>query len=695
MGAKIKQFDNVSWKDCRITGGFWKEKQNRNEESTIPSLYDFFKRTGRMDCMKGLYKPSPDFDDAILDRANGKEEGRLLPDGSLVSLSLSELMGEKVAEDPNRIPRPHQYWDADVAKWIESASYSLRNKPDASKERIIDEIVDAYEKIQFDDGYVNTYFTLVEPGNRFHDIWKKHELYCAGHMIESAIAYYEATGKKKFLEIVMRYIDLIDSLFGPEPGKMQAYPGHQEIELALIKLYRLTRNEKYLSLAKYFIDTRGRQPLYYDYECQRDGRNPNKPVAKGFDVRDGYSDGPYCLSQSHLPVREQGKAVGHAVRDMYMCCGMTDVGIESNDPSLIDAVNTIWDDVVNKKMSVTGGVGAESHGERFSFAYHLPNESAYNETCAAIGHAMWASRMLQITPDTRYSDVLERLAYNGTISGVSLDGESYFYANHLSCEPEIYYDLVERQTRMFPVRQKDFPVSCCPCNITRFIESISGYAFTKSSDAVYVHLYMNTETKLHFAGGDVTLAEETQYPNDGTIRFRIRENGTHPFTLGLRIPGWCSCWTVEINGVLLSNFDVENGYIKIQRNWTQDDELTLRLCMTPVLLEANPQVRSDYDMVAIQCGPFVYCLEETDNDGELFAATLTKDSKLELHYDPELLGGTTYIIATAVRKKREGWDGTLYRKVQEEFEPCVLKAIPYYLWSNRTLGKMTVWIHYR
>lgn len=694
MDQKLKKFENVSWKDSIVTGGFWQQKQKVNVEKTIPSLFRFFKQTGRMDCMKALYRPDPDGKDVLQDRANGKELGYLLPSGEIVALSLADLQGERFERDLTKPPRPHVYWDSDAAKWIEGAAYALRTKPDPEVERIIDEIVDEYELLQMEDGYVNSYFTVLETDKRFERIWNRYELYCAGHMMEAAVAYYEATGKRKYLDILIRYADLICKVFGPEEGQIHAYPGHQEIEIGLVKLYRVTGDEKYLNLSKYFIDERGKQPYYYDIECEKNGINPNTPFAKGYDVRDGYLAGPYAQNQSHLPVREQKEAVGHAVRVAYMGASMADLSAETGDESLLSATNTLWDDITQTKMSVTGGIGAEVHGERFAFSYQLPNEEAYNETCASIGMAMWGARMLQMEADSRYADIVETEVYNGTISGVSLDGESFFYANHLQCEPNVYYDRVQRQSRMFPVRQKDFPVSCCPPNIARMIASITGYAFTQSADSVYVHLYLDCETRLQVGGKAVVLKEKTEYPRDGRIVFTIGSEEAAEFTLGLRIPGWCECWNLSINGEPVS-CRPEKGYVKLSRLWQPGDEVTLDLEMKPFLVEANPQVRMNCGKVAIQCGPFVYCLEEADNEGNLFDLTLSEDAGLELHYDPDLLGGTTCITGKAHRRSMNGWQNTLYKKLSPEYETCAIKAIPYYLWSNRRLGRMEVWIEYR
>lgn len=689
----IKAYSGVSWKDVEVTGGYWAKRQQLNRDITLPAVLRFFQSSGRMDSMKGLYKPNPDGKDVLFDRANGREEGYLTPDGEIRKLTLSELQGDAPLLEGERVPRPHQYWDSDVAKWIEGASYALLHEKNPDVEVIIDNIVDSYECIQEKDGYLNTYFTFVEPGKRFTNIQQKHELYCAGHMIEAAIAYYQATGKRKYLDIMCRYGDYIDSVIGPENHKLHAYPGHQELELALIKLYRITGKLNYLKLSQYMINERGNRPLYFDIESKRENRNPNIPIGKGFDVRDGYAEGPYAHLQCALPLREQKEVVGHAVRMMYQCCGMIDVAVETNDKILLDLCKSLWDDVTLRKMHITGGVGPEPYGERFAFPYHLPNEQAYNETCAAIGFAMWAYRMLQVDLDSRYSDVLERLIYNGIISGLSHSGDSFFYSNHLGCTPQIYTNRIERQTRMMPLRQSDFPVSCCPANITRFIESISGYSMSKSDDSISIHLYMESTATIYLKNTQVRIEQKTTFPYDEEVRIAVFPESSVNFSMSLRIPDWSPGYRISVCGDSY-HADVHKGYVTITRNWMLGDEIVLILNMTPMLVEAHPLVQANCGKVAIQCGPFVYCLEEVDNGPNIHDITLESDTVFEKHFSTDLFGGTTYLTAQALRRSMKSWDKNLYKNATFEYEACSIKAIPYYLWSNRGLGEMTVWINY-
>jgi DUF1680 family protein len=692
----LKKLRNLSWIDVTVKGGFWAERQKINRQVTLPAEYRQCKKTGRIDSVKGLYKPGESDLDKLLDRANGAELGIYLPGGKIIPTSLAELENVKLQENAGRVLRPHHYWDSDNAKWIEAMAYSFKYERNPDMEKIIDEMIGGYEKIQQKDGYLNTFFIFVEPEKRWTDVTMMHELYCAGHLIEAAAAYYEGTGKRKFLDILCRYADHIDTVFGPEENKLHGYPGHQEIELALIKLYRITGNEKYLKLSKYFIDQRGTQPLFFDEEAKKTGRDPNRRFGKGFDTRDSLPAGPYAQKQAHLPVREQKSAQGHAVRMMYQLCGMADVAVETGDRELWEACETLWDNVTLKKMYITGGVGSESHGERFAFEYHLPNESAYNETCAAIGLVMWASRMLQGGADRKYADVMERALYNGVISGVSLEGDKFFYANHLASHPKVYEDRVERQTRMFPVRQSWFPVSCCPPNLARLIESVGAYACSKTEDSIYVHLYLESGISAELGGRKVQIEEHTAYPWDETVRFTVNpEGGELDFSLMLRIPEWCREPRLKAPGGSLSTGALERGYVRIKRTWRAGDEVELTLPMVPFLLEAHPLVREDCGKAAIQCGPFMYCLEEADNGANLFDITLDENTRLSPRFESGLFGGIRIVTGNAKRRRLKDWEQALYRPAGSVYEDCEIKAIPYYLWSNRSPGEMVLWIRYR
>jgi len=676
MRKHLKKLEHVPWKQVKVTGGFWGSRMEINRNVTLRAEYEQCKKTGRIDSIKCIYDPSKDNEDIT---------GTKTIDG-IISDSTRE----------NKIPRPHHYWDSDVAKWVEAAAYSLVNKPDRELEKIIDEIVDDFEKLQQPDGYMNTYFTAVEPGKRWTNVYVMHELYCAGHLMEAAVAYYQATGKRKFLDIICRYADHIDSVFGPEEGKIHGYPGHQEIELALVKLYRVTNCEKYLKLAKYFLDERGRQPYFFEEEAKKYGRDVEDGGPKGILGKSFIAKGPYALFQSHLPIREQDTAEGHAVRLTYMCCGAADVAVETGDESLLEASKRLWDNVTLRRMYVTGGVGSQDGCERFNFDYHLPNETAYCETCAAIGLVMWASRMLQAEPDIKYSDIMEKALYNGVISGVSLSGDKFFYANHLASHPGLYEDRIITNPRMFPERQDWFPVSCCPMNLTRLTESIGGYIYSTSEDSIYVHLYVDSCVKNAVNGREVVISQKTEYPWDGNIKLTVESEEPNAFNLAVRIPGWCTDAKVKVNGKEIDVYgNLNKGYLSIHNTWKKGDVVEINLPLKPILIEANPSVRMDCGKVAIQCGPVIYCLEEEDNGKDLFDIVLTGKSRMSVIYDKSLLGGVNYIKATAKRRNRKSWKDILYKPVSCDYEDIEIKAIPYYAWANRKVGEMTVWIGYQ
>ena len=664
------------WKEVQIKKGFWKQRQEINERVTLPAEYEQCKITGRIDSVKCVYQAEKDVHPM---------KGVFTIDG---------VLAENISNG-DRIPRPHHYWDSDLAKWIEAGSYGLYYHPDAEIEAQIDEIVDDYEKMQKPDGYLNTYYTVVEPGRRWTNVYRMHELYCAGHLIEAAVAYYQATGKRKLLDIVSRYADCIDRTFGPEEGKIHGYPGHQEIELALVKLYRVTGEKRYLKLAKYFIDERGQQPYFFEQEAQQYGRDIEDGGPKGILGKSFLSVGPYALFQAHLPVREQKTAEGHAVRLTYMGCAMADLACQTQDEGLWQACKTLWENVTLRRMYITGGIGTQDGCERFNFDYHLPNEDGYQETCASVGMVMWAARMLQVDADGKYADIMERALYNGVISGVSLNGDTFFYANHLAAKKEMFSQDVIRNPRMFPVRQRWFAVSCCPMNLARLIESIGGYIYSVNTETLFVHLFAESETVVSFGTKKVQIKMQTEYPWDSKIIIRVKAEEVTGFRLGIRIPYFGTDAKLYVDGEK-SSFEVYKGYVYLERNWEKETEIMLDLKLKPVYMEANPQVRMDAGKVALQYGPLVYCLEETDNDvklAELFADT--REKEFEVSFEKELLGGVCMIEGQAWKKDEEGFEDELYRPAEEHYKKIRFRAIPYYAWSNREPGDMEVWMNRR
>lgn len=561
------------------------------------------------------------------------------------------------------------FWDSDWGKTIETAAYSLYRRRNDRLEKNIDAVIDMYEKLQQPDGYLSSWYQRIQPGLRWTNLRDCHELYCAGHLIEGAVAYFQATGKRKLLDILCRYADHIADTFGPEPGKQKGYCGHEEIELALVKLARATGQRKYMELAKYFIDQRGVEPHYFDEEARARGADPK-----------AYHFKTYEYNQSHRPVREQDKVVGHAVRAMYLYSGMADIATEYGDDTLRAALDRLWDDLTTKSLYVTGGIGPSAHNEGFTSDYDLPNETAYAETCASVGLVFWASRMLGMGPDARYADMMERALYNGSISGLSLDGSLFFYENPL-------------ESRGKHNRWKWHRCPCCPPNIGRMVASIGSYFYGLADDALAVHLYGDSTARFDIAGTPVSLVQTSNYPWDGAVSIRVEPDAPVEFTLHLRVPSWCRKATLKVNGASVDLDAASNdGYAAIRREWQKGDRVELDLDMSISRLFANPQVRQDIGRVALARGPLIYCVEETDNAGQLHRITLPRTAEIEAHPEPNLLGGVVTLSATGSRETAENWDNGLYRTEAPAVEQAKLKAVPYYAWDNRDPGEMVVWL---
>ena len=625
--------------DVALNDAFWAPRQAVNRDVTIPYEYARCKATGRIDTMK-----------------LGKGDGKGIT--------------------------PHVFYDSDVAKLVEAAAYSLMTHPDPALERWVDDYVDLMAKAQADDGYLNSYFLQRDQHKHWTNLAKRHELYCAGHLMEAAVAYFEATGKRAFLDIMCRYADHIDRTFGPKKGQKPGYPGHEEIELALVRLYRATGEERYLKLSKFFIDERGRtgrtKRHYYDIEA------------------DAFDEGTTVLSkeqtQSHQPVREQDVAVGHAVRAMYLYCGMADVAMETHDAELLAACKRLWRNVTERQMYLTGSVGQASHMERFTTDFDLPNELAYAETCAAIGLVFWAHRMLQMAPDARVADVMERALYNGVLSGISLDGTHFFYANRLAEHPAGHPEHVtEPAERFTPDRQEWFGCACCPPNLARLIASIGSTAYAVEGKTAYVHLYLGGDARLTLGNRTVRLAVRTKYPWDGRVRMTVRPDRPAAFGLALRVPGWCRKATFTVNGKAVRP-TVAKGYAKLRREWTAGDTVEIDLPMPVERVEAHPLVRQDCGRTAVQRGPIVYCLEEVDNGAGLNDIALPLDATLRATYRKDMLGGCTVITGRATRRDPAAWGDALYKAGPTQRKSVPILAIPYALRSNRKTGEMIVWI---
>ncbi|WP_336786724.1 glycoside hydrolase family 127 protein [Paenibacillus sp. MMO-177] len=584
------------------------------------------------------------------------------------------------------------FQDSDVAKWLEAVGYSLANHPDAELERTADEVIDLIAMAQHENGYLNTYFTIKDPGKQWTNLYEAHELYCAGHMMEAAVAYYDATGKRKLLDVMCRFADHIDSVFGREEGKLKGYDGHQEIELALVKLHRATGEERYLKLAQFFIDERGAEPNFLVEEGkQRDGYSlwagGKRPIPTVPQL---------AYNQAHKPVREQEAAVGHSVRAVYMYTAMADLARLTGDKQLLEACERLWNNMTGKQMYITGGIGSTHHGEAFSFDYDLPNDTVYAETCASIGLIFFAQRMLKLEAKSEYADVLERALHNNVVGSMSQDGKHYFYVNPLEVWPQASEKNPGRHHAKAE-RQKWFGCSCCPPNVARLLSSLNDYIYTVStaSNTIYTHLFIGSEARFELAAGSVALKQQSQLPWKGYTRFEFSDVPGTPFTFALRIPSWSRGKAVlNINGVT-AEYAVENGYALVNRNWQQGDVAEWEPELKAQLTAAHPQIRANAGKVAIERGPLVYCLEEMDNGSPLAAVSLVTSGELHSYYDDQLLGGAVVIDAEGQLDEQESWqEDTPYRPYAQHraSKRVQLKAVPYYLWGNRGKGEMMVWI---
>lgn len=578
------------------------------------------------------------------------------------------------------------FQDSDVAKWLEAAAYLLETHSDPALEEIADGVIDIIVKAQREDGYINTYFMLKEPGREWSNLAECHELYCAGHMIEAGVAYYRATGKRELLEVVSRFADYIDTVFGQESGKLHGYDGHQEIELALIKLYHATENGKYLELSRYFLEQRGTQPHYFEQEWEKRGGTVHFPqLSIAHDHR---------YSQSHLPVREQTTAEGHAVRLVYMCTAMADIAAETGDAGMLSACKNLWDNIVNKRMYITGGIGSMEQGESFTADYDLPGDLAYAETCASVGLIFFARRMLRLDRNSKYADVMERALYNTVISGISLDGTKFFYVNPLEVYPEVLgknknYNHVKAE------RQGWFTCACCPPNAARLLASLGEYIYTVSDDTVYVELYIGGTTEVVVAGNTVRMEQHSDYVSEGHVRFVMTPETSGEFTLALRMPNWCEEAEVTIGSQSRTFYDGGmDGYIRLTREWHRGDTVELSFSMPVKRMSSHPLVRQTFSKVALQRGPFVYCMEEADNGKRLYQLRLKDECEFSLGENKEFPVGVKTISVVGQRLKPEHeWNDELYhgnsRWILEDAE---LKFIPYFTWANRGVGEMSVWI---
>ncbi|MBB6673505.1 glycoside hydrolase family 127 protein [Cohnella nanjingensis] len=581
------------------------------------------------------------------------------------------------------------FQDTDLYKWLEAVGFSLSAAPDADLERIADEAIALIASAQQPDGYLNTYFTVAEPGRRWTNLTDCHELYTAGHLIEAAVAYYDGTGKKNLLDVACRLADHIDSVFGDGPDRIRGYDGHQEIELALVKLYEATGEHKYLKLAAFFIDERGREPHFFHQEWEARGRTTHWTPGV-------VQTRPPALDylQAHKPVREQEVATGHAVRAVYMYTAMADLALHKGDASLLAACKRLWRNVADKQLYINGSIGSTHHGEAFTFDYDLPNDTNYSETCASIGLIFFARRMLQAEPKGEYGDILERALYNTVTAGMAADGKHYFYVNPMEVWPAASAGNPGKH-HVKAVRQKWYGCACCPPNVARLLSSLGQYVFAADEQTLYTHLFVSGEAKLTLAGRQVALRTASDLPWEGAVSLTLTEaSGSGAFALAVRVPSWSKRTSFALNGVPLAP-EIRDGYAYVSRDWRAGDVLTLALDMQPRRIYAHPNVRANAGRVALQRGPLVYCLEETDNGAPLVSLALRAEAELRPVAGEGRLAGVVLLETEGVRlaySEAPSEAAALYRTEPPEPAPQRLLAVPYSLWGNREPGEMLVWI---
>lgn len=570
------------------------------------------------------------------------------------------------------------FQDTDLYKWLESVAYTIAGGKGGQFEPLADEVIELIGRAQEPDGYLNTYFTVNAPERKWKNLIEGHELYTAGHMIEAAVAYYHATGKTAFLEIAKKNADLIGKVFGRGEGQRRGYPGHQEIELALVKLYRVTGEQKYLDTAKYFIEERGTQPNYLAEELRERG---------GFEFFPDLQDYDLAYSQADIPPVEQTKAQGHSVRDMYMCAAMADLAGECEDERLLRACKAIWENMTQRQMYITGGIGTSGFRERFTTDYDLPNATNYSETCASIGLMMFGQRLSAVTGEAGYYDSVERALYNTVLAGINIEGDRYFYVNPLEVVPE-FCTQHTYMNHVKPIRQKWFSIACCPPNVARTLASLGQYVYAQEGDSILIHQFISSEVQTETNGGKTVLKMDSTLMQDGKVSIQTEtEKGC---SLKIRIPAYAENWKV-LSGGKEEKPEIQNGYITIVLT-AGEHRVTLDLDVHPHWVAANDQVRADAGKAALVKGPVVYCLEEVENGKLLSQVCVKPNEEVKEEISPEgLVGNLPALTYPGTRIKNAGLGDQLYGALKIEKEATQLTAIPYCLWNNRGEGEMLVW----
>lgn len=559
------------------------------------------------------------------------------------------------------------FQDSDAGKWLEAAAYSLAAHPDKQLEQECDELISLIAAAQDEDGYLDTRFTISDRDKRWTNLLEAHELYCAGHLMEGACAYFEATGKREFLDVMEKNAEHIYRRF--IENKAEGYPGHPEIELALMKMYRATGNRHCLELAEHFINCRGVDPCYYEKEKEK-----RDWIVWGSDPFD------HDYQQNGKPVREQTDATGHAVRAVYLYTGMADLAAETDDRELFAACRRLWESIVSRRMYVTGGIGSTVHGEAFSVDYDLPSDTAYSETCAAIGLMFFASKMLENEVNGEYGDIMETAFYNTVLAGIQLDGKRFFYVNPLEALPGIS-GVSPTHRHALTTRPGWYTCACCPPNAARLISSIGQYAYGEKGDTVFCHLYAAGDAE--FSNG-IKLHCETEYPYDLTVNYTVSGNGI----LAVRIPARCGKYVIRKNG---SDISPENksGYVYIEIS--DGDSISIDLNDAPRFVYPSEKIPALTGKAALCFGPMVYCFEGVDNGGDVLSLSIDTSENVSVgEYDKTLLGGTRALTAKGFRREKQS---SLYSSEPPKKSPCELTAVPYALWGNRGENQMRVWLN--
>lgn len=635
----------IPWTQVRLTGGFWKKWQENVAENTSRAIYDQFERTGRIEAMKLEWK-----------------EG--MPD------------------------KPHVFWDSDIAKWMEGTAYLLYLKDDPELRKRLETIIGYIEKGQTEEGYFNSAFLTLAPDQCFTDR-TNHELYTAGHLIEAAVAHFYATGSERFLNCMTKFADYIEKRFKIQKDTAFLTPGHQEIELALVRLYEATGEKRYLELAGYFVKTRGTEPAERVFSVPNGTFPADPPLANQLYYNDTYA-------QDDAPATELPAAAGHAVRAMYFYTAMADLAREYGEEKLQTACERLWSDSVTRKMYVTGGISAERFGEAIGTDYVLPNDYAYAETCASVAMANFSQRMFRLTPDSKYTDMIEKQMYNGALDGLSLDGKGFFYDNALQCRPKVddFFAGIHATPLLPPYRRQEvFECSCCPPNIYRFIAALGQYFYSVEKDVLFIHQYGENTGKMKVGDEPVAIEQKTDYPLNGAIEMEVNPGRDRKLVIAVRIPGWCrNPGNIRVNGQTAEAV-VLKGYAYLERMWKPGDKILLDFPMEIVKIEGNPNVVEAGGRVALMRGPLVYCLEGMDQSFSIFDLTLkagAEDFSCEMK---EIMGCPVAVIrGKGVIHNMEEWENVLYRPFLPAEKEVEFTAIPYFAWANRDVCDMTVWI---